>query len=158
MQSKASLPIDVPLLRRMEKQDLAEVLAIQDELKFQEWKESHFQAEIDNVLFSLPFVLENGKILAYAVMQIQADEAELCTIAVRASFQGLGLGSLLLESLQEILVQRKVNACFLEVRASNLGAQALYHKTGFVFIGTRKKYYPDGENALILRWKNVCMD
>jgi len=142
----------------MKKKDLPEVLAIQDELKFQDWRDSHFQSEIDNVRFSLPFVLENGTIVAYAVIQIQADEAELCTIAVKASFQGLGLGFQLLESLQEMLVQRNIKACFLEVRVSNLSAQALYQKTGFVSVGIRKKYYPDGENAMILRWKNVRMD
>jgi len=39
----------------------------------------------------------------------------------------------------------------LEVRRSNLSAQALYHACGFLDVGYRKRYYEDNkEDALIM--------
>ena len=39
----------------------------------------------------------------------------------------------------------------LEVRRSNLAAQALYHQCGFLDVGYRKRYYEDNrEDALIM--------
>jgi ribosomal-protein-alanine N-acetyltransferase len=39
----------------------------------------------------------------------------------------------------------------LEVRESNMAAQAMYRKYGFAVTGTRKKYYNDnGEDAVIM--------
>jgi ribosomal-protein-alanine N-acetyltransferase len=39
---------------------------------------------------------------------------------------------------------------FLEVRASNLPARTLYERFGFSPLSVRKKYYADGEDAMIL--------
>jgi ribosomal-protein-alanine N-acetyltransferase len=43
---------------------------------------------------------------------------------------------------------------WLEVRESNLAAQALYRSTGFHVVGQRRGYYPDGphrrENAVVM--------
>ena len=43
----------------------------------------------------------------------------------------------------------------LEVRRSNLVAQSMYKKLGFIELGYRKRYYEDnGEDALLM----VCQD
>ncbi|MBI4732622.1 MAG: ribosomal-protein-alanine N-acetyltransferase, partial [Chloroflexi bacterium] len=39
---------------------------------------------------------------------------------------------------------------FLEVRAGNLGAQALYQKYGFVVDGVRPHYYKDNNEDAVL--------
>jgi ribosomal-protein-alanine N-acetyltransferase len=41
----------------------------------------------------------------------------------------------------------------LEVRASNTGAQALYHQFGFVPAGVRQKYYENSDDAIVM-WCN----
>ena len=41
-------------------------------------------------------------------------------------------------------------AVLLEVRASNLAAQALYARLGFERVGLRKRYYADGEDAVLM--------
>jgi ribosomal-protein-alanine N-acetyltransferase len=40
---------------------------------------------------------------------------------------------------------------FLEVAADNKAANALYAGAGFVQVGERRGYYPDGGDALVLR-------
>jgi len=47
-----------------------------------------------------------------------------------------------------------VDAVTLEVRASNIIAQRLYEKIGFISVGIRPGYYhDDGEDAVIM-WRN----
>jgi [ribosomal protein S18]-alanine N-acetyltransferase len=40
---------------------------------------------------------------------------------------------------------------FLEVATTNTGARALYRRTGLVEVGRRRRYYPDGSDAIVLR-------
>jgi ribosomal-protein-alanine N-acetyltransferase len=42
----------------------------------------------------------------------------------------------------------KARTLFLEVRRSNTPAIRLYRSLGFYALGVRKKYYPDGEDAI----------
>ena len=43
----------------------------------------------------------------------------------------------------------------LEVRRSNLAAQALYHQCGFLDVGYRKRYYENSEDALIMALEHL---
>lgn len=43
-----------------------------------------------------------------------------------------------------------VAIAMLEVRVSNGAAIALYDQLGFKQVGRRKKYYPDGEDAILM--------
>lgn len=79
-------------------------------------------------------------------------EAELESIAVAAGFQRRGLARRLFAALAEDFQARRVSVVFLEVRASNLSAQAFYRSLDFVEAGRRPKYYVDPvEDAILLR-------
>jgi ribosomal-protein-alanine N-acetyltransferase len=93
--------------------------------------------------------------LGYLVMSAVQDEAELLMLGIDADHQGRGLGRLLLESGLEALSE-SIDSVFLEVRASNAGAQALYQKVGFFEVGLRRRYYrprngAPGEDAILMR-------
>ena len=90
-------------------------------------------------------------LLGYAGMWIAADEAHICTLAVRREWQGRGLGELLLVTLIERVMQLGSQLLTLEARISNVRAQNLYRKYGFKVVGRRKAYYSDNhEDALIM--------
>ena len=88
-----------------------------------------------------------GMILA----RVTADEAEVLTLAVDPAVQQQGLGRALLEEAMATARQRGAGALFLEVASSNGPARALYAVLGFVTVGCRRGYYPDGGDALVLR-------
>lgn len=90
-------------------------------------------------------------ILGYGGFWMMYDEAHISTLAVRAPYQRQGLGALLLVVLLDEARRLGALRATLEVRASNVAAQALYAKYGFDQVGRRKAYYTDNrEDALIL--------
>ncbi len=90
---------------------------------------------------------------AFAITQVVLDEATLFNIAVDPAWQRRGLGRQLLTHLIGELEQRDVLTLWLEVRASNVAAIALYESLGFNEVTVRRNYYPtaDGrEDAIIM--------
>ena len=81
------------------------------------------------------------------------DEAHLTVLAVDPRYQRRGLGKWLLVNLLDDACHRPLTRATLEVRPSNSLALALYESLGFEALGRRRRYYADGEDALIL-WQN----
>jgi ribosomal-protein-alanine N-acetyltransferase len=93
------------------------------------------------------------RIQAYAVMSIAAGEAHLLNLCVRPALQRQGLGRKVLLHFVELARRTGADTVFLEVRASNEPAIALYTSTGFGEVGMRRGYYParrGREDALVL--------
>ncbi len=91
-------------------------------------------------------------LLGHAVVTTVAGESEILLFVIAKAWQGKGLGRTFLHALLEALTG-VVDQVFLEVRASNIPAIALYDSLGFNQIGERKGYYetPWGrEDAIVL--------
>ena len=79
-------------------------------------------------------------------------QSDIQTIAVAESARRRGLGRTLMLALIAEASARGAGEVFLEVRADNPGAQALYLSLGFEELAVRKNYYqPDGVDAIIMR-------
>lgn len=89
-------------------------------------------------------------ILGWGGFWLLVDEAHIATIASHPEHRGCGLGEWLVVDLMERALERGARVATLEVRASNLVAQKLYAKLGFDIVGTRRRYYRDGEDGLIM--------
>lgn len=105
----------------------------------------------------LCWVLANKQqIVAHGVMSVAIGECHLLTLCVHPEYQRQGYGRRLFQLLLERAFKLEARECFLEVRASNAKAIALYRAMGFAQIGERRNYYPseksdlERENALIL--------
>ena len=80
-------------------------------------------------------------------------EWEIDNVAVVGAARRRGLGSRLLGEFMDLARIGGGKHIFLEVRASNLEARALYRKWAFLEAGLRKSYYENPvEDALILRF------
>ncbi len=97
-------------------------------------------------------------IIGFAGMWNLFDEAHITTIGVLPSQRGRGLGELLFIAMLDEAVRRKVNWVTLEVRVSNLGAQALYRKYNFTIQGRRPRYYSDNNEDAFIMWSASLRD
>jgi len=97
-----------------------------------------------------------GAIVGMASARRQVDEVEIVRMAVAGPERRRGVGRRLLDDLVT-WSRPQARTVLLEVRASNVAAQALYSAAGFVPDGRRPGYYPDGEDALLWRLALVGM-
>jgi len=87
---------------------------------------------------------------AFAIWQVAGDECELLSIAVNATERGKGYAKALMEYSHKELAKQGFKKKFLEVRENNAAAISLYKKLGYEKIAERKKYYADGECAVVM--------
>jgi ribosomal-protein-alanine N-acetyltransferase len=88
-----------------------------------------------------------GMILARTIM----DEAEILTLAVLPEARRLGLGRALLRAAMRQAAATDARTMFLEVAEENTAARHLYTSQGFTEVGRRKRYYANGDDALVMR-------
>jgi ribosomal-protein-alanine N-acetyltransferase len=86
-----------------------------------------------------------------ALLRVTADEAEILTIGVVPAMRRRGIARALLDESLTRLRALGVRSLFLEVGIRNRAARALYEASGFEEVGRRRRYYANGEDALILR-------
>src|ERR1051326_5016642 len=84
---------------------------------------------------------ELRSIVGYAGIWIMTDEAHVTTIASHPAVRGQGVGEFLLVALIQRGMEIGARWMTLEVRASNMIAQSLYHKYTFKEMGVRRRYY-----------------
>lgn len=139
-------------VREMTMDDIPGAVKVDSDAFSDPWGDTAFLEELTKD-YSYYFVCEyNGEIAGYAGIWCIYETAELIRIGVSKKFRRLGIGNKLME---QILATSKSHGCermMLEVRESNIAAQALYKKFGFCGISQRKGYYK-GENALIMELK-----
>ena len=95
---------------------------------------------------------DGSRLLGYAGVLVLGAEADIQTIAVAPEARRRGIGRALLGKLIHIAGCRGARELFLEVRADNPGAMALYREHGFTELGVRRGYYqPDNVDAVVMR-------
>ena len=95
----------------------------------------------------------DGCALAYGGMTYVAGlEGSITNIATHPCARRQGLGRAVVSALLEQGRMRALGEIFLEVRASNEAAIALYRSLGFLEVGRRKNFYRlPTEDALLMR-------
>ena len=88
--------------------------------------------------------------VGYAGIMIVDNQAELVRIAVNKEYRKQGIATNLLNFFLEFLKKRNISEIFLEVSEKNSNAIALYKQLGFSNLYTRKNYYHDGSDAIIM--------
>jgi ribosomal-protein-alanine N-acetyltransferase len=88
---------------------------------------------------------------------VAAGECHVLNLCLHPVHQGRGIGRRLLRRLLALARRREADTAFLEVRASNCGAIALYHSEGFDEIGRRRGYYPASRHNAHRREDAVVM-
>lgn len=97
-----------------------------------------------------------GRACGHLLASTVAGEGEVLTIAVRPDDRRRGYAGRLLDACEASWRAEGVEQAFLEVRAGNTPAIALYTARGWRGVGRRRDYYPDGEEAMVMCWKAPC--
>jgi ribosomal-protein-alanine N-acetyltransferase len=145
------------LIRRMRLEDVPAVHEI-DMLSFSlPWSERSFRYEVTQNPVSRGWVTEvDGRVAAMLVLWLVVDEAHIATIAVHPDFRRQGIGEQILIGALHSAKGEGAQRAFLEVRAGNVAAQAMYKKYGFIVSGVRPGYYKDNnEDAFLMDLKNL---
>ena len=140
------------IIRRMTLNDVDGVHFIEENTFPNPWSRDAFVQEMTkNACARYLVAEESGKVIGFAGAWIVLDEAHVSNIAVLKDYRGQKIGENLTPALMQYAANLGVVYMTLEVRRSNLPAQALYHACGFIDVGYRKRYYEDNkEDALIM--------
>jgi ribosomal-protein-alanine N-acetyltransferase len=97
---------------------------------------------------------DQGEMAAYVLLHETGEEAEILRIGVVPGHRRKGIGVHLLEHVLARAAANGVGRVFLEVRAGNAAALALYRRANFRETARRAGYYRDpAEDALLLEWR-----
>ncbi|MCR4401365.1 MAG: ribosomal protein S18-alanine N-acetyltransferase [Firmicutes bacterium] len=139
----------------MRQSDLDDVMRIEKASFPTPWSRNAFLSEIyENSRACYLVARQSGKVIGYVGIWIILEEGHITNIAVHPDFRRRGIGERLMKAIMDYARSKGAKRFTLEVRVSNVGAQKLYEKLGFVSAGIRPGYYHDnGEDAMIM-WRN----
>lgn len=137
----------------MRRKHLSGVMPIEQASYPKPWSQRLFQSEIAQAARGDRTYLvarEGSEVLGYGGLMYAVDEGHVTNIAVSPAHQRRGLGTRLLAELSWAAIDRGCEGMTLEVRVSNLPAQALYERFGFESAGIRQRYYENTEDAIVM--------
>ena len=118
------------------------------------WREQDFRDALQDTPRTLVLVARQAghDAAGYVVCRVAADEMEILDLAVAAEQRRSGIGRALVAAAMRAAEGASVRSIYLEVRASNAAARALYTGAGFTTHSRRRGYYSNpSEDALVLK-------
>jgi ribosomal-protein-alanine N-acetyltransferase len=130
-------------------EDVVAVAALAAEALTEAWSEGGFARTLDadGVVFLVARASAAAPLAGFLLAQRVLDELHVLSLAVAPAWRRTGVASALLDAAAGEPPPPRV---LLEVRRSNASARAFYAALHFEEVGERKRYYPDGEDALLL--------
>ena len=132
-------------------EDLTEIAKLEEECFSDPWSQRMLADSFLSDGFFGSLLEEGNTITAYGGMRTVGEEAEIELIATAEMYRRCGRGGKILDDLLDEAARRGVKAVFLEVRVANAAAQLLYLKKGFKGLYARSRYYPNGEDAIVMK-------
>lgn len=139
------------IVRDARREDLPAVHEVErDSFGEHAWTPGMFEEELRREGGVFLVLEREGRVVGHGLGRLVLDEAEVLEIGVSPDLRRQGLATALLDALEGRLSAGGAITCWLEVRADNQGAQALYAGRGYTVVGRRPRYYPDGQDALLM--------
>ena len=113
--------------------------------------------ERDSCIALAAFLQGKGQPVAFILLRLALDEAEIISIGVMAKHRRRNIAVALLDAAIDQLEEAGITSLYLEVSEANKAAIKLYERFGFERVGERKSYYGRAEgkesaNALMMRF------
>lgn len=148
------------ILREAREEDLNGIYAIESSVYSVPWTLNFFRIILHMKKNMFIVATKDRQILGYTIGEIETSRVSkdskkighIMNIAVSNEYQGKGVGTILLNEIENIFIEHKAAVSYLEVRESNKIAQQIYKKRGYIYIKTIQKYYGN-ENGFIMSKK-----
>ncbi|MBO5310309.1 MAG: ribosomal protein S18-alanine N-acetyltransferase [Clostridia bacterium] len=141
------LPADIPAVVEISQQQFGAHGWQTDMFVQQLDQENHFAfvAKLDGTVVAFVFVMKTfGE---------KGEDFNVLNIATRKGYENMGIGTEIFAFLIKLSKSLDIGLLWLEVRESNENAIKFYKNLGFCVDYVRKKYYANGENALVMSCK-----
>lgn len=134
-------------------EDLEQVLAIEIDSFPHAWTREHFLDELKSPhSFPMTAFDREGRVVGYICSMQLLEAGHIFNVAVIRDSRGQGIGEILVKNVLRECRERGADYVSLEVRPSNKSAISLYLRLGFCEVGRRKRYYENGEDAIIMEY------
>jgi len=150
------LPLSI---RPFTREDLPRVSEIEVSIFPNPWPESFFTYNHEKAPDLFLVAVHEGRIVGYVVGEMreimfsgvphQFKMGHILNIAVDTGCRRMGVGTRLIDTIEDRFRERNASKVTLEVRESNSSARAFYQRRGYEEIGRVRAYYPD-EDAVIM--------
>ncbi len=140
------------VIREMQVKDVSAVAVLEAMCFSEPWSEQAFLDALKQTeALLLVAVGMDDKPLGYCGIYLSADEGEITNVAVCPDYRKRGIADAILTAVFAKAQKRGTQTVYLEVRESNISAQKLYEKHGFVSCGIRKNFYrKPTEHAIVM--------
>lgn len=146
----ASVPVRIGPMRR---RHLRGVLRIEEQANPRPWSLSLFLSELRYTESRAYLVARVGtELVGYAGLMLVAGDGHVTNVGVDPEHRRQGIATRLMLELVRRGLEEGAEALTLEVRVSNVAAQELYRRFGFVPAGVRKNYYSDANEDALIMW------
>ena len=138
------------IVKDLHKGDILSILEVFKDNFPDGWNENMLNSAFNGGRFLCLGAEDNGALLGVITVSIGIDDADIEGVVIKKAFLRRGIGKLLVKSALDQIKDRNIEKVFLEVREGNFPAKNLYESFGFKPVSVRKKYYEDGENAIVM--------
>lgn len=133
--------------------ELEQVIALEQAAHPHPWSAALLARELETDCSTILVCTDpegSGRVAGYVVYWDVLDEVQVLNVAVSPAHRRQGLARRLLEEVEARARARRARLLALEVRSSNQPARALYRAFGYAEAGVRRRYYADGEDAVVM--------
>lgn len=117
------------------------------------WNFEIFKEELANNNSTYLVLRYDNEIVCFGGIKIILDESNVMDIVTKKDKRNQGFAKILLNKLINISKEKNCISITLEVRENNIAAIALYESFNFKEVGRRKKYYKNGDTAILMTLK-----
>ena len=137
----------------MRRAHIRKIMPIEQQVYPRPWTAQVFIEELEQARVGKRHYLVGtigDELVGYGGLLYVENDAHVTNIAVHPMWRSRGIATELLLDLAWEANRRGCEAVTLEVRHTNVAAQQLYRRFGFVPAGVRKKYYENRDDAIVM--------
>ena len=137
----------------MRRAHIRKIMPIEQQVYPRPWTAQVFVEELEQARVGKRHYLVGtigDELVGYGGLLYVENDAHVTNLAVHPMWRSRGIATELLLDLAWEANRRGCEAMTLEVRHTNVAAQQLYRRFGFVPAGVRKKYYENRDDAIVM--------